>query len=279
MKNKWLRMLSYVLVLCLVLSGCGAGSTDGDDRDESGEHHADVETEAEEQETEEQEDSRMQEDAEQEDSGKDREEISEQGQESQAEHSGCDISLYVHGLNVIALMEELADSEAYARMMSVSEELLGLVKEAGEGNYVGRDPKAVYEITFEPGILALVMEESKEFGELSDTVREYAYSRLTTSLFNIINARGGVNCVAAAGVSTVTKAFVCDKLEKETLYLYVYEDAFPVAVSFVTGEDHAVMAIGNFIFDEDFTVNSAEEIKACLMDCGMPVKVVEVGIK
>ncbi len=192
---------------------------------------------------------------------------------------GCDVSLYVHGLNVIALMEELADSEEYAKMMSVQEELLDMILEAGEGNYTGRDPEAVYEITLDKDFFDYISEEYEEFDELSGEVQDYACTMLTASFVNMVNARGGVNCVAASGISKATKVFVCDKLNENVIYLYIYENALPVAVSFTEGEDNAVMASGTFIFDKSFTVDSMEEVEAFLRESEMPVSVKEIKMK
>ena len=45
------------------------------------------------------------------------------------------------------------------------------------------------------------------------------------------------------------------------IYLYVYKDAPPIAVTFVPGDDSTVSATANFILYDEFTFGSSAEIK------------------
>lgn len=59
------------------------------------------------------------------------------------------------------------------------------------------------------------------------------------------------------------------------IYLYTYENAFPVAVTFTVGEDGSVSASGIFVLYEEFTCGSAEEIEAFFSDLGVVVNEVK----
>ncbi|MDE7137081.1 MAG: hypothetical protein K2O29_01290, partial [Ruminococcus sp.] len=45
------------------------------------------------------------------------------------------------------------------------------------------------------------------------------------------------------------------------IYLYTYDNTAPIAVTFIKGDDNSVSANGTFIMYDEFTCNSADEIK------------------
>ena len=60
---------------------------------------------------------------------------------------------------------------------------------------------------------------------------------------------------------TAEKLFVSGELTENEIYLYVYENAAPVAVTFMMGEDGAVAARGMFILYEGFEADRLEEME------------------
>ena len=170
-------------------------------------------------------------------------------------------TLYEQGLEVISLMEEMASSDTYLKIYSVSSEIQDIMRTAGEGDF--SEPKAIYRVaTPEETLLGLAEIAGSEAPEgLSDTLKDYVQSRMNGAIINQINAMGGATTLAAANICTGGKTFVSDELTEDVIYLYTYESAVPVAISFAVGEDGAVSATGNFILYEGFNVDTEQDIK------------------
>ena len=170
-------------------------------------------------------------------------------------------TLYEQGLEVISLMEEMASSDTYLKIYSVSSEIQDIMRTAGEGDF--SEPKAIYRVaTSEETLLGLAEIAGSEAPEgLSDTLKGYVQSRMNGAIINQVNATGGAATLAAASICTGGKTFVSDELTEDVIYLYTYESAVPVAISFAVGEDGAVSATGNFILYEGFNVDTEQDIK------------------
>lgn len=184
---------------------------------------------------------------------------------------GEDHSIYEHGLDLISLMEEMAESETYFQLYSVSEELRGIASEVENGNY--RRPKKVYQIQVSEEAISL-MADGASLDELPRDLKEYLSSRMYASLAQRINGAGGTNMLAAASIYTAGKTFVNTAFTGNAIYLYVYKDAPSVMVTFIAGDDGAVSASGSFIFNENFKTESAETIE--LFFDGISVEVQEI---
>lgn len=185
-------------------------------------------------------------------------------------------SLYSHGLDVIRLMCEMANSEEYVSLYINNSDVAAIVREMGAGDRTA--PKAVYAISVDTESLALLaaMTEVRLDGA-SKELKSYIGKRLLGSLATQINAMGGTNGIAAASICTAEKTFVNATASKDVIYLYTYDDAVPVAVTFTVGEDHSVSANGVFVVYDGFECGSADEIKSFFSY--MTVEVTEVAMK
>jgi len=188
--------------------------------------------------------------------------------------AGCDVlkkqekkSLYDEGLKVISVMREMAESEDYVALLSGNTELKTIVSAVGEGDYTS--PKAVYEISLTD------MVQADMLSQLSDTLKTYVTNKMQASVPLQLNASGGANVIAAASICSAGSTFVCEGATKPVTYLYTYEDAVPVCISFTPGADSTVSASGNFIFLEDFKAETAEDVKAYFANLGAEVKEIE----
>ena len=56
--------------------------------------------------------------------------------------------------------------------------------------------------------------------------------------------------LAASTILRINKTFVNNELQETVAYIYIYKSAIPVIVTFIPGEDNAVEAVGNYIFNE-----------------------------
>lgn len=180
-------------------------------------------------------------------------------------------SLYDQGLEIIQLMSEMTRSEAYIAAYTSDSNIKSILQNISAGDFT--TPKAVYAITIPDQSLA-AMAELNNLGHVSEKIQSFLTQRYLSSLMTQINAMGGAENLAATSLCTAGKTFVNDKSDKNVIYLYTYDNAIPVAVTFTAGENHAVSASGVFINYEPFTCGSAEEIQTFFSD--IIVEVTEV---
>lgn len=180
-------------------------------------------------------------------------------------------SLYAQGLEVVRLMSEMAGSEEYMELYTENSGVTSVVQGISAGDYT--TPKAVYAISVTEEALAL-MTEFVPLENISEELKTFLMQRILNTLFTQINALGGVEDIAASSVCAVEKVFVHEDTKKDVVYLYTYDNATPVAVTFTVGEDGAILAKGAFVLYDGFTCGSADEIKAFFHD--VIVEVTEV---
>ena len=172
-------------------------------------------------------------------------------------------SLYAQGLEVIQMMSEMTRTEEYVDILIGDSNIKTVIQDISTGDYSA--PKAVYAITVSDENLA-TMAELDNFGNVSKELKNLMKKRIFSSLISQINVRSGSDKLAAASVCTAGKTFVNENATNNVIYLYTYENANPVAVTFTVGEDGAVSANGVFVLYDEFTCDSADEIKAFFND-------------
>ena len=164
-------------------------------------------------------------------------------------------TLLEHGQDVIAMMDEMAGSESYRQAVGGSDELKQVMQSLGNHG----QPLAVYKITL-PDILV-----ASYFGidtsDWSDALKQNMRSRTASMIINQLNGSMGVAKLTAASACTGQKTFVSEDVTAPVTYLYVYGGATPAAVTFMPGEDGAVMASGVFVFTDSLPTGSLEEVK------------------
>lgn len=169
-------------------------------------------------------------------------------------------SLYEEGLEVVTLLDEMIHNDTYGQLMTSTPEIESIITPLKEKNYTD-SPKEVYQITFSQdtvyGLLGLATSENNEMESASDSLKRDLNQKILASLTTQPNALQGANYLAASSIYTATKVFVNPQLQEDTLFIYLYEDSYPVFVTFSQGEDQAVLATGRFIFDNDFDLSTA----------------------
>ncbi len=181
------------------------------------------------------------------------------------------------GLEMIHTMEELANDEAYMSVVGVSEEILETVKIITSQDF--SEPIEVYEII---GIQDALMGFMASEVELNEITGELIGSRLVSSLPSQINARNGVETIAATSILLHSEAFIMDDIDAPTAYVYVYDGMYSATVIFLPFEDDVVYATSSFISLGD-DGNAIEDIEAMLSmfdmiefgDSNIEVKIVE----
>ena len=184
-----------------------------------------------------------------------------------------DKSVYDQGLDVISLMAEAAYTEEYVAAYTGNPEIMEIIQNIGAGDYT--TPKAVYSLSVSDEIL-LSMLGLENLSSISAELKDNLLSRSVGSLITQINGYAGVNNLAASSVLTLGKTFVDSSVTEDMIYIYTFENALPVAVTFTVGENGSVSAGGNFIMYEEFTCGSVEEVQAFFNEFGAVVTEVEI---
>lgn len=183
-------------------------------------------------------------------------------------------TLLEHGLEVVASMDEMASSEKYVNFYTGSAEMAEIVKDISKGDH--SKPVAVYKITVDKNAMEAwdILGGLEGLSEnLKTAMRQKAFG---AALITPINAQNGSATLAATTICTAGKTFVSSEGDGDAIYLYVYENACPAAVSFVRGEDNSVSASGTFILNDGFDASSPESLEAFFGESGAVIKSVSL---
>lgn len=167
-------------------------------------------------------------------------------------------SLYSAGLEVVEIMSELARSEAYINACTGDGAVKSVIQRFAGGDYSA--PKAVYAVSVSDKDLA-AMAGVVTFNA-SEKLKTFIRKRFFGALMTQIDGMSGARALAAASLCVVSKTFVDENAGDDAIYLYTYDDAVPIAVTFTTGDDKSVSAAGVFVVSDRFQCGSADEIKA-----------------
>lgn len=181
-------------------------------------------------------------------------------------------SLYEHGIDVIQLMSEMAQSTDYSITYTGNESIRDIINDIGKSDY--QKVKKVYSISFDKDTLENMIEPAG-IGGISDELKEYTMQRMITAFVSQINAYSGAETLAATTVCTAGKTFVSDELDQDSILIYTFEDAYPAAVTLISGDDSTVSANGVFIVNENFACDSSADIQNFFNENGISVNVVE----
>ena len=177
-------------------------------------------------------------------------------------------SLYEQGLEIVQLLSEMTQTEGYADVYTGNSEVKAVIQSISTGDY--SSPKAVYAISAADDDLAAMVELNR-LGNVSDELKNFLLRRARSALMTQINSMSGVENLAASSVCTAGKSFVSENAAEDVIYLYTYENARPIAVTFTIGENHSVSASGMFVMYDGFTCGSAAEIESFFSDISVDV--------
>ena len=68
---------------------------------------------------------------------------------------------------------------------------------------------------------------------MSDELDNIMRKKMMASIVTQVNAYGGSINLAASTVCTASKSFINDELENDLIYIYVYDDTAPIAITFM----------------------------------------------
>lgn len=168
------------------------------------------------------------------------------------------------GEEVIALMREMTVSEEYEKLYGLPLDYGNAVAKLREGDYT--EASAVYELDVPVGSMLSVEMNS-------DNLEEYVTSAAYVSFASRVNQAAGVEALSVAAAYSAQITFVNAEVKENTVYLYVFENGYPITVAFIPGEDGAVRAVGYFMLNDSLLVESSDDIENSLADLGV------VGVK
>lgn len=168
------------------------------------------------------------------------------------------------GLEVTALMSEIADSETYLSMISGQNSLDVIREEVNTGDY--DTPTAVYSLDPEEmkayirDMMFADEETKKNWDSLSATLQEQVSARISPQLLiNYVNSQAGADRIAFTSLASVILKNEELTGESQTCYLYLFEKGTPILVSFGY---HS--ASGLFVFLPEEARTSPEALSAAL---------------
>ncbi len=180
-------------------------------------------------------------------------------------------TLYEHGLEIIELMVEATRNETYMEIYTASEEMAEIIIEIGEGDF--EEPDKVLALTGDTEVFAELLGVDEVEG-LSRDLEKNLNNRMFGAIITQLNSRAGSMYLAATSICTMGKTFVNEDVEENVIYFYIYEDATPIAVTFIPGEDGAVGASGCFIMGEDISTE-LEDMEEVFEEFGLDVEEVD----
>lgn len=178
-------------------------------------------------------------------------------------------SLYEQGLGMVSKMAEMTQSETYISLYTDNQQVAEVVQEIGKGDF--SEPETVYSIAIPEESLAALL-EAGELEDIPTELSDVVMDKLLGSWITYINGRSGSVSLVASSVCSMEKTFVNKAVTENAIYIYTYEDATPIGITFIAGENGAISAKGFFIMNEEFTSESVEEIKSFLGDEKIEIK-------
>ena len=92
--------------------------------------------------------------------------------------------------------------------------------------------------------------------------KEIIINKLAQGIGNIIMAeKSGVKELAASGAIVIQELFVDKSVKECVLYIYTYDEAYPVLISFVPGQDGAVSANASYLIIDEMIGADMETLK------------------
>lgn len=158
------------------------------------------------------------------------------------------------GEEVISLMVQLLESDEYIKMLSFAKDYEEKTKELRDTDY--SKSLAVYELTIPEEYF---FDEKLEKEKLSEELYEYLSSNGYSSFASTVNNTSEYMVVSS--IFAAQKCFADKSFDRNRIYLYVFENGAPIAISFVCAGDGVFKAHGNFILNDNFSADSEESIK------------------
>ena len=184
------------------------------------------------------------------------------------------VSLYEQGLEVVTLMDEMADSQSYVQMFTGNTQISELIQSNANGDY--SKPQAVYEVVLRKDSYQGLLGSEATQATMSDELKGIVSRKVNASVITQLNAYGGSENLAASTICTAGISFVNSEVKEDVIYIYVYENTAPVAVIFLKEGNDIVSANGTFLLGEELTNLKKESISQLFEGLYVTVQEVEM---
>lgn len=185
-------------------------------------------------------------------------------------------SFYDKGQEMILTMHELVCDEGYIEAMGAMDDLRGIIDTIGGMDY--SSPAHVYRVSNMDEVLPNVMLMSEVYvGDMSESVEMVMQKKLVGSIATRITAMyTGTFAVAVQSMFVVDTSFVNTLAKDMELYIYTYDDAYPVIASFIPEGDGAVSARVSYVIVDDLIGADNETISKNVMFSMYNIKLEEI---
>lgn len=177
-------------------------------------------------------------------------------------------SLQKRGQETLDLLLEKVHSADYKKVMGLSASLTesAYYQKIMDADY--KEVKHVYKVKFADELYNLLTttlgkNDAIQWDAMSESLQKSLRDQIQDSYVNMLVSRlSSVEAVAIGASFASNDVFVDGNLANEReMLIYVYEDAYPLVVSFTGGSDGAVSAKGSVLIVDDFQGDSEQEIK------------------
>lgn len=185
-------------------------------------------------------------------------------------------SFYDKGQEMILTMHELVCDEGYIEAMGAMDDLRKIIDTIGGMDY--SSPAHVYRVSNMDEVLPNVMLMSEVYtNDMSDSVKAVIKKKLVGNIAMQITAmRTGANAIAVQSMLVIDTSFVNTPAKDMELYIYTYDDAYPVFASFIPEGDGAVSARVSYVIVDDMIGADGEAISKDVMFSMYNIKLEEI---
>ena len=155
-------------------------------------------------------------------------------------------TLYDKGLEIAKTIDMLAESDIYRTIADAGNGVSELMDKIGQQDY--ETPVAAVKISGDYDKLfdLIFNAEGLEIDDEIKNIIKVKYD-FNSYMASILNARDGVEMIAAASLLTDKDIFLYDGLSEKMTYLYLYDGDFAASVTFTPYDDGIVEACGMIV--------------------------------
>jgi hypothetical protein len=166
---------------------------------------------------------------------------------------GAQKSLYDYGMDIIEVIDEKGSNRDYLYATIGSPTIVdGAIERMN--NTDDSTPVAVYELVIDTDRL---ISEIANFNisDMSPALKRSIEITAINSIALRLNSSAGSEAVAISSVLSYGKSFVCGGLKNDTVYIYEFENGYPVFVTFIKGDDNIMSVNGNVVFVDNLDLD------------------------
>lgn len=185
-------------------------------------------------------------------------------------------SFYDKGQEMILTMHELVCDENYIKATGAMDDVRKIIDTIGGMDY--SLPAHVYRVSNMDEVLPNVMLMAEVYtGGMSESVETVMKKKLAGNIaMQITGMRTGTMAIAAQSMFVIDTSFVNTLAKDMELYIYTYDDAYPVFAAFIPEGDGAVSARVSYVIVDDMIGADGETISKDVMFSMYNIKLEEI---